>query len=75
MSLDAEFDLLNAVLAFAVRSPDIKSWQRLWQKLDKSFEAQGQTTAHSEYFNFLNYVHAKSQKQSYEQTWKENNKM
>lgn len=71
MPPDLEFDLLNALLSFSVKEPTAKDWQKLWTKLSKNIDGGKPHTPHSEYFDFFNYIYARSHKVSYEKAWTE----
>jgi hypothetical protein len=61
-----EFDVLNAILACSVKKPDVKDWQKLWDKLCKDGDSLSPRSPHNDYFDLFNYVLAKSHKISYE---------
>ena len=69
IAVDLEFDVLNAILSFSSKKPDIKDWKKLWDKLCKETKGKRPHSAHNDYFDLFNYVYSKSVKKTYEQAW------
>jgi hypothetical protein len=61
---EAEFELLNAILQFAAKPPQVQQWakayDRVYQKTTKG------KTAYSDYFDFIAYLYARKTKSDFE---------
>ncbi|CAK9251496.1 unnamed protein product [Sphagnum jensenii] len=71
MPSDLEFDVLNGILSFSIKEPDLKDWRKLWDKLCKDSKGQKPQSPHNDYFDLFNYVYAKSLNKTYEAVWNE----